>query len=175
MERLLQLLTGQESQLAMVASTLLIAGLFAPLRGRVQELIDRRFYRRKYDAVQTLAAFPLKARDEVDLEGLTAELLGVVDEVMQPSELSIWLRQSGRRQTRGVTKHKKADMANFYTQLLEYLPTPKYFLTKDGEIDQEYPQLRMHHLTEFWRRTASAGLDDNYAAYVDYVGQTHTS
>jgi len=89
MERLFRLLTGQESPLVVVVSTLLIAALFSPLHRWVQELIDRRFYRRKYDAVQTLAAFSPKARDEVDLETLTAELLGVVDAVIQPAELSI--------------------------------------------------------------------------------------
>ena len=66
-------------------------------------------------------------------------------------------------------------MANFYTQLLECPPTRKYFLKKDGEIDQEYLQLVIHHLTKFCRRTASAELDDDYAAYVEYVGRTHTS
>ena len=74
-----------------------------------------------------------------------------------------------------IEKHIPTIVANFYTHLLEYPPTRKYFLKKDGEIDQEYLQLRMHHLTKFWRRTASAELDDDYAAYVDYVGQTHTS
>ena len=66
-------------------------------------------------------------------------------------------------------------MANFYTQLLEYPPTRKYFLKKDGEIDQEYLHLVIQHLTKFWQRSDSAELDDDYAAYVDYVGQTHTS
>lgn len=80
------------------------------------------------------------------------------------------------RETRYIIeKYIPAIVANFYTHLLEYPPTRKYFLKKDGEIDQEYLQLRMHHLTKFWRRTASAELDDDYASYVDYVGQTHTS
>ena len=74
-----------------------------------------------------------------------------------------------------IEKHIPAIVANFYTHLLENPPTRKYFLKKKGEIDQEYLQLRMHHLTKFWRRTAPAELDDDYAAYVDYVSQTHTS
>lgn len=85
------------SELALVASTLLIAALLLPLRRRIQNIIDRRFYRRKYDAQQVLAAFALAARDETDLERLTAELARVVDSTMQPEFLGIWLRETGSR------------------------------------------------------------------------------
>ncbi len=86
-------LTGQTSQLVIVASTLAIAALFNPLRRRVQDVIDRRFYRRKYDAEQTLAAFATTARDEVDLDTLTQELVRVMQETMQPAHVSVWLKE----------------------------------------------------------------------------------
>jgi hypothetical protein len=87
-------LTGQESQLAIVASTLLIAALFVPLRRRVQSFIDRRFYRKKYDAARTLQDFSTRLREKTDLDSLDTELLGVVRETVQPAHASLWLRST---------------------------------------------------------------------------------
>jgi hypothetical protein len=91
-QQVLHSLTVQAANGSIIVSTLLTAALFQPLRGRVQQAIDRRFYRRKYDVAQTLAAFAAMARDDPDLDALAARLELVVQDTLQPAHSSLWLR-----------------------------------------------------------------------------------
>ena len=97
LQSLFETISGQQSPIAIVISTLLIAALFNPLRKRIQNAIDQRFYRRKYNAEQALADFAATARSETDLEALTAQVEGFVEKTMQPEQVNLWLKPDAIR------------------------------------------------------------------------------
>jgi hypothetical protein len=100
-QQLFRAATGETSDIGIVVSTLLIAALFAPLRRRVQDMIDRRLYRRKYDVEQTLADFQKNLREDVDIETLKANLVNVVSDTMQPTKIALWVKEPTSPQSKG--------------------------------------------------------------------------
>jgi len=108
LQSLVRIVTGQDSPVALVASTLLIAGLFQPIRSRIQKTIDRRFYRARYDAQKALAAFNATLRQEISLTEVQERLVGIVNETMQPAHVSLWLAPATSETTRERTTGSSA-------------------------------------------------------------------
>jgi hypothetical protein len=94
-----RVVSGQRSNIAIAVSTVAIAALFGPVRSRLQEFVDRRFYRSRYDASQVMASFSDAVRDEVDIPALSRKLVAAVEETVQPSHVSIWLRFPRRQES----------------------------------------------------------------------------
>ena len=107
LQNLVETVSGEQSPIVIVISTLAIAALFNPLRHRIQDFIDRRFYRKKFNAEQTLVHFSTITRDEVNITNITHSLLNAVEETMQPEQASLWLISAANRVARSTSKGKE--------------------------------------------------------------------